>query len=79
MMPASTRPTPTVTSELLDVEVVAELCGCSARTVRRLSDAGKMPRPVKLSALVRWRRAELESWIDSGCPSQRPGGHGRDR
>jgi predicted DNA-binding transcriptional regulator AlpA len=40
-------------AELLDVRGVAELLGVSARTVARLTDGGKMPRPVKLGALVR--------------------------
>ena len=46
-------------AELLDVRAVAGLLDCSARHVYRLSDSGKMPRPVKLGQLVRWRRAEL--------------------
>lgn len=60
--------------ELLDVRAVAEMLDCSARHVYRLADAGRLPRPIKLGALVRWRRAELEAWIDAGCPSQQPGG-----
>jgi excisionase family DNA binding protein len=66
---ALTKSTSETVAELLDVASVAELCGCSSRTVRRLSDAGKMPRPVKLGSLVRWRRSELQAWIDAGCPS----------
>ena len=54
-------------AELLDVKAVATLLHCSPRHVYRLSDAGRMPRPVKLGALVRWRRSELQVWIDSGC------------
>ena len=66
---------PVVSAELLDVTAVSSLLGgCSIRHVYRLSDAGRMPRPVKLGALVRWRRAELEAWITAGCPSQQPGG-----
>ena len=53
---------------LLDVEAVAALLTCSTRHVYRLSDAGRMPRPLKLGALVRWRRAEVEAWIEDGCP-----------
>lgn len=67
-MLVSTKSTPEVVAELLDVVTVAELCGCSARTVRRLADAGRMPRPLRLGSLVRWRRAELEAWIGAGCP-----------
>lgn len=56
-----------VSAKLLDVEGVAEMLGCSPRHVYRLSDAGKMPPPVKLGALVRWPRAAIESWIADGC------------
>lgn len=53
--------------ELLNVNEVAELLNASTRTVYRLADAGKMPRPLKLGALVRWRREELRRWIADGC------------
>ena len=58
-------------AKLLDVQAVAEMLGCSTRHIYRLADAGKMPRPVKLGALVRWNRASLQSWLDQGCPSVR--------
>ena len=61
------------TPALLDVQAVAEMLGCSTRHVYRLSDAGKMPSPIKLGALVRWNRASLEEWIAAGCPSARRG------
>lgn len=59
------------TAALLDVAQVAKLCHCSKRHVYRLSDAGKMPRPRKLGALVRWSRQELEEWILQDCPPVR--------
>jgi len=62
---------PPVESALLDVEQVAALLRCSTRTVYRLADAGKMPRPVKLGSLVRWRRGEILDWIAEGCPAVR--------
>jgi len=61
-------------AELLDVRTVAVLLGgCSTRHVRRLADAGRMPKPIKLGALVRWRRTEVQAWIDTGCPSIQSG------
>jgi excisionase family DNA binding protein len=53
---------------LLDVGQVADMLACSARTVYRLADAGRMPRPVKIGRLVRWRQKELEDWVEEGCP-----------
>ncbi len=58
-------------AELLDVGAVAALLDCSRRHVYRLADAGRIPRPVKLGQLVRWRRAELREWLDGGCPPMR--------
>jgi prophage regulatory protein len=54
---------------LLTVKEVAEMLGLSERTVYRLADMGKMPRPVKIGAAVRWRRSELDTWIEDGCPT----------
>ena len=56
---------------LLDVGQVAKMLNCSSRHVYRLSDSGRMPRPLKLGALVRCPRAAVEQWIEHGCPSCR--------
>lgn len=56
---------------MLNADDVAELLRCSVRTVYRLSDAGHMPRPIKLGAMNRWPREQMESWIGDGCPSCR--------
>ena len=58
---------------LLDVRVVATLLHCSPRHVYRLADADRMPAPVRLGGLVRWRRQAVESWIADGCPATRRG------
>ena len=53
---------------MLTVHDVARMLNCSARTVYRLCDNGRMPRPVKLGALVRWPRDLVERWVACGCP-----------
>jgi len=58
---------------LLDVRGVAALCDCSPRHVYRMVDAGRMPPPVRLGALVRWSRPTIEAWIADGCPNFRKG------
>jgi excisionase family DNA binding protein len=52
---------------LLDVRAVAALLDCSPRHVYRLADAGRMPAPVRIGALVRWSRTSLDTWLASGC------------
>ena len=54
-------------AKLWDVLAVARLLSCSTRHVYRLSDSGRMPAPVKLGALVRWKAAAIQEWIDNGC------------
>lgn len=68
---AEPDPQPGKTAELLDIRAVSALGVGSTRHVYRLSDAGRMPAPVKLGALVRWRRREILEWIDAGCPPVR--------
>ncbi len=62
---------PPVEAALLDVRAVATLLDCSPRHVYRLADASRMPAPVRIGALVRWRRIDIDAWIDAGCPSTR--------
>jgi excisionase family DNA binding protein len=66
-MTTTISPADAPAAQLLDVRAVAALLHCSARHVYRMSDSGSMPRPVKLGALVRWRRADLDDWLASGC------------
>jgi prophage regulatory protein len=60
-------------SRMLTVQQVAKLLGISSRSVYRLSDAGRMPRPLRLGGSVRWDRTVIESWIASNCPQDKGG------
>ena len=54
---------------LLKADDVARLLGCSSRFVWTMHAGGTLPTPVRLSnRFVRWRRAELEQWIEAGTP-----------
>src|SRR5262245_64760360 len=66
-MPPSAAPDRDAIPVLLDVRSVAALLDCSPRHVYRMSDAGKMPGPVRIGALVRWRRQEIDDWLVGGC------------
>jgi excisionase family DNA binding protein len=59
---------------LMAVDDVAAMLNCSTRTVWRFSDAGKMPRPLRIGGIRRWRKKDVESWLDAGCPAVREGG-----
>lgn len=61
---------------LLDVRAVAALLDCSPRHVYRMADAGQLPAPVRLGALVRWRRQDLDAWLADGCRPVRRSGRG---
>lgn len=75
----------TVEPLLLNAKEAAELCGISRSKLYELHAAGRVPCPVRLDRAVRWRRRELEDWIEAGCPSraewearkQTPAGAGR--
>lgn len=58
-------------SLIIRAKVVATLCGVSERTIRRWADTGLLPPPVKLPGVRRWRRAEIEAWVEAGCPPGR--------
>ena len=57
--------------QLLTAETIAEMLGISKRQVWRMASGGQLPRRVKLGRLTRWRRDDVQRWIDAGCPRQR--------
>jgi excisionase family DNA binding protein len=61
-------------AQLLSVRAVAALLGCSTRHVYRLADRGALPPPVRLGALIRWRRQDLDAWLAAGCKPCRTAG-----
>lgn len=63
-----TGDSPICESLLLADWVVGELLSCHSRTVKRMSERGEMPAPIKIASLLRWRKSEIEEWVKSGCP-----------
>ncbi len=55
-------------SELITAVQFAQLLNVSERTLYRLKSTGKLPNPIVLGGLVRWRVSEVHRWIDQGCP-----------
>ena len=59
---------PKPASLLLTAADVAGLLAVSLRTVRRLDITGRLPAPLLIGRAVRWRRAEITSWLAAGAP-----------
>lgn len=51
---------------LLNDREVAAALNCSRSSVWRLSESGALPRPLKISGLTRWRRADIEALVAGG-------------
>ena len=49
---------------------VAAMLGVSVRQVWRLHATGRLPRAIRLGNCVRWRRAEIEAFVEAGCPTR---------
>ncbi len=60
-----------VKSELINIDSIAKMLKCSTRHVRRMVNTRRIPRPIKLGALVRWIKADIERWFTEGCPNCR--------
>ena len=59
------------TEKLLPAQVVAERLSLSKRAIFRMRSAGLICSPVKVGqGAIRWRRSDIEQWIDWGCPSK---------
>lgn len=55
-------------SSLLKAADVAKMLSISQRTLWRLVSAGKFAHPIHVGGSTRWRRVDIEEWINDGCP-----------
>ena len=55
---------------LMTVADLARRLSLSARIVRRHDLAGKIPQALRIGGALRWRPAEIQEWIDEGCPQR---------
>ncbi len=53
---------------MLSTQDLAKRWGCSERHVRRMADAGRCPRPIKLGSLLKWPVTVIEQWEQDGAP-----------
>ena len=54
----------------VDAKSLGKMIGVSLRKVRQLDASGKLPKPVRIGASVRWSVDELRSWVAEGCPDR---------
>lgn len=54
--------------QLIGIDRLAVITGLSKPTLWRHNDAGLIPAGMKIGRSVRWRIADIERWIESGCP-----------
>ena len=56
---------------LLTAPQAGELLGISRAQVFALRNQGRLPAPIHVGLRsVRWRRKDIERWIDLGCPAR---------
>jgi len=57
-------------SLLVDARKLGQLLNLSLRTIRRLDTSGRLPRPIRLGGVVRWRVSEIRDWVAQNCPDR---------
>ena len=50
---------------LLSAKEVASILGVSDRQVWRMASAGELPAPKTVGSLTKWRRSEIEAWVEN--------------
>jgi predicted DNA-binding transcriptional regulator AlpA len=59
-------------SLLVDARVLAAILSVSVATIWRMDASGRLPGAVRPSSgAKRWRREEIQEWIDVGCPCRK--------
>ena len=59
----------------LNAKQAAAMLNISVRQLWRLNSTGQVPKPIRLGNCVRWRKAELEAFVEAGCPTRQEWEH----
>ena len=52
---------------LLSAKELATMLGVNRSTIWSWFNSGRIPAPVRIGGTTRWRRREIEQWIENGC------------
>jgi len=50
-------------TSLIRATEIAAFLGCTPKHIRKLSERGEFPKPVKAGRLLRWSRQAVERWL----------------
>jgi len=53
---------------LITIEELSKILKVSTRTISRLKSEGRLPQPITIGRLVRWRRSDIETWLADRSP-----------
>lgn len=67
-MPDSETIIPGAGPLLVSVKDLSRMLSTSERNIWRLDALGKIPAPLEIGRLRRWRVEEIHRWVDAGCP-----------
>ena len=56
-------------SELLTIAEVASLLKVTRRGIQNWLKEGRIPHPLRIATILRWRKLDIIEWIDKGCPN----------
>jgi len=55
---------------LLTAQALGTLLDINRSTVWAWHSSGRIPLPVKIGGVTRWRRNEIEAWLEAGAPGR---------
>ena len=53
---------------LISADELSTILNVSKRTIWRLLSGKRLPEPLRIGGSVRWRREQIDRWIEQGCP-----------
>jgi predicted DNA-binding transcriptional regulator AlpA len=58
-------------SILVRKSTLAKILDISVRTLSRKESGGHLPAALMIAGSKRWRRSEIEAWVEAGCPPRK--------